>query len=250
MYFILLYYIILYYIILYYIILYYIILYYIILYYIIIYYVILYSFISFHFISYHIISYHIISYHIIETTLSGTHTHICICYITVYVEIAILGIVQFLNAAGYKGDDLLSEFFWKDCGSASEFGPKDSISNYRLALLKWGRTRREDTSNSPLYEQDLQLCLSMVNQLKDFRAGRLSRESLVLPPTFYWTFGLLSVFISISFALREAADPNSEFSIVDRCFFSALTLAFLTLFRFAIDMNYPFKGQPWDNTSW
>jgi hypothetical protein len=83
----------------------------------------------------------------------------------------------------------------------------------------------------------------MVNQLKDFRAGRLSRESLILPPTFYWTFGLLSIFITISFTLREAADPNSEFSIVDRCFFSTLTLAFLTLFRFAIDMNYPFKGQ-------
>lgn len=123
------------------------------------------------------------------------------------------------------------------------FPSKDSISNYRLALLKWGRTRREDTTNSPLYEQDLQLCLSMVNQLKDFRAGRLSRESLILPPTFYWTFGLLSIFITISFTLREAADPNSEFSIVDRCFFSTLTLAFLTLFRFAIDMNYPFKGQ-------
>ena len=128
------------------------------------------------------------------------------------------------------------------------FPSKDSISNYRLALLKWGRTRREDTTNSPLYEQDLQLCLSMVNQLKDFRAGRLSRESLILPPTFYWTFGLLSIFISISFALREAADPNSEFSIVDRCFFSALTLAFLTLFRFAIDMNYPFKGQHWPSS--
>lgn len=119
---------------------------------------------------------------------------------------------------------------------------EDSISNYRLALLKWGRTRREDTVNSPLYEQDLQLCLSMVNQLKDFRSGRLSRESLILPPTFYWTFGFLSVFITISFGLREAADPDSEFSIVYRCFFSALTLAFLTLFRFAIDMNYPFKG--------
>ena len=83
----------------------------------------------------------------------------------------------------------------------------------------------------------------MVNQLKDFRAGRLSREALILPPTVYWTFGLLSIFITISFALREAADPNSEFSIVDRCFFSTLTLAFLTLFRFAIDMNFPFKGQ-------
>ena len=133
-------------------------------------------------------------------------------------------------------DQIQSSFpeFWQ---------PQDGISNYRLALLKWGRTRREDTKNAPLYEQDLQLCLSMLNDLKDLRAGRLSRESLILPPTFYWTFGLLSVFISISFALREAAVPNSEFSIVDRCFFSALTLAFLTLFRFAIDMNYPFKGQ-------
>ena len=90
---------------------------------------------------------------------------------------------------------------------------------------------------------------------QDYRAGRLSRESLTLPPTFYWTFGFLSIFISISFALREApgpaplksslhqaADPNSEFSIVDRCFFAALTLAFLTLFRLAVDVNYPFKG--------
>ncbi|CAK9035581.1 unnamed protein product [Durusdinium trenchii] len=125
----------------------------------------------------------------------------------------------------------------------------DGISNYRVALLQWGRQRREGvwSEKVSLYEQDLQLCMTMVNTLKDFRAGapgagRLSRESLVLPPTFFWTFGLLSIFISISFALREAADPNSEYSIVDRCFFAALTLAFLTLFRLAVDVNYPFKG--------
>ena len=118
----------------------------------------------------------------------------------------------------------------------------DSISNYRQALLKWGRMRREQQATAPLYEPDLQVCLGMLNNLRDFRAGRLSRESLTLPPTFFWTFGLLSIFISISFALREAADPNSEFSIVDRCFFATLTLAFLTLFRLAVDVNFPFGG--------
>ena len=118
----------------------------------------------------------------------------------------------------------------------------DSVSNFRQALLKWGRIRRESQATAPLYEPDLQVCLSMLNNLRDFRAGRLSRESLTLPPTFFWTFGLLSIFISISFAVREAADPNSEFSIVDRCFFATLTLAFLTLYRLAIDVNYPFGG--------
>ena len=47
-------------------------------------------------------------------------------------------------------------------------------------------------------------------------------------------FGLFSIFICISFALREAAGPNSEFSVVQRCFFATLTLSFLTLFRLAM----------------
>lgn len=75
---------------------------------------------------------------------------------------------------------------------------------------------------------------SQVPRTVHFFLSSVFSESQVLP-------GLLSIFISISFALREAADPNSEYSIVDRCFFAALTLAFLTLFRLAVDVNYPFK---------
>ena len=137
-------------------------------------------------------------------------------------------------AFGTRGQELMD--------IADRARESDSVSNFRQALLKWGRIRRESQATAPLYEPDLQVCLSMLNNLRDFRAGRLSRESLTLPPTFFWTFGLLSIFISLSFALREAADPNSEFSLVDRCFFSTLTLAFLTLFRLAVDVNYPFGG--------
>lgn len=42
-----------------------------------------------------------------------------------------------------------------------------------MALLQWGRQRREGvwSEKVSLYEQDLQLCMTMVNTLKDFRAG-------------------------------------------------------------------------------
>ena len=137
-------------------------------------------------------------------------------------------------AFGTRGQELID--------IADRSRESDSVSNFRRALLKWGRIRRESQASVAVYDPDLQVVLSLLNNLRDFRAGRLSRESLTLPPTFFWTFGLLSIFISISFALREAADPNSEFSIVDRCFFATLTLAFLTLFRLAVDVNYPFGG--------
>ncbi|CAJ1345201.1 unnamed protein product [Effrenium voratum] len=52
----------------------------------------------------------------------------------------------------------------------------DSVSNYRVSLLKWGRNRRESSKQAPLYEPELQLCLQMTNTMREFRAGRLSRE--------------------------------------------------------------------------